>query len=299
METAVAAGIGHNSIPARQMVTEDPSVIYRDETVLDALIEELQKGVIKDADVTSESGRKEISARALEVSRIKVSLDTAGKSLTEDWRKKTAVVNKIKARAVATLDDVRDAIRRPLDRWNDQQKQRADDIQDKLLVLDDAGRIAFGTTSAAIEARIATIEAMETTAEHFDEHHLRATIAKRAALDALRTALPVIVEQERAAAEAAELKREKAEREEAERQAERDARTREEAQRREQDRLAEIQRREQAEAARRAADLEHRSTVMRAAKEALIEYAGVSEATAKKVVTAIVAGSIPRVTLNF
>lgn len=54
-----------------------------------------------------------------------------------------------------------------------------------------------------------------------------------------------------------------------------------------------------AEDARRLADQEHRGNIMRAAKEALIEHGGISEAAAKKVVLAIVAGTIPAVTLKF
>jgi hypothetical protein len=38
---------------------------------------------------------------------------------------------------------------------------------------------------------------------------------------------------------------------------------------------------------------------MRAAKEALMEHAGITEGAAKKAVIAIVAGSIPSVTLKF
>lgn len=54
-----------------------------------------------------------------------------------------------------------------------------------------------------------------------------------------------------------------------------------------------------AEEARRQADQEHRGAIMRAAKEALMEHGGISEAAAKKVVLAIVAGTIPSVTLKF
>lgn len=54
-----------------------------------------------------------------------------------------------------------------------------------------------------------------------------------------------------------------------------------------------------AEDARRQADIEHRGNVMRAAKEALIEHGGIGEATAKKIVLAIVAGTIPAVTVKF
>jgi colicin import membrane protein len=73
-------------------------------------------------------------------------------------------------------------------------------------------------------------------------------------------------------------------------------------QRRQSEALAAEQRRVDAiaaEDARRQADMEHRGSVMRAAKEALIEHGGISEAAAKKVVLAIVAGTVPAVTLKF
>jgi colicin import membrane protein len=53
------------------------------------------------------------------------------------------------------------------------------------------------------------------------------------------------------------------------------------------------------EDARRQADQEHRGSVMRSAKEALMEHGGIDEATAKKVVLAIAAGSVPSVTISF
>lgn len=53
------------------------------------------------------------------------------------------------------------------------------------------------------------------------------------------------------------------------------------------------------EAADRAADQEHRSAVMRACKEAIMEAAGIGEDKAKKIVLAIAAGNVPRTTINF
>lgn len=54
-----------------------------------------------------------------------------------------------------------------------------------------------------------------------------------------------------------------------------------------------------ADAEARAADQQHRSEFMRAAKEALMEHAGIPEDRAKKAVLAIVAGSVPNVILKF
>lgn len=53
------------------------------------------------------------------------------------------------------------------------------------------------------------------------------------------------------------------------------------------------------EQAAREADKAHRGAVMKAAKEAIIEYGGVTEDAARKIVLAIVAGEIPNVTVKF
>lgn len=92
--------------------------------------------------------------------------------------------------------------------------------------------------------------------------------------------------------EVARLEREKAEAE-AKIRAEADRVKREaEAAKAEQDRIA-------AEAARRAADVAHRGKIMGAAKEAIMEHGGISEAKAKAIVRAIVGGSVPHTSIQF
>lgn len=54
-----------------------------------------------------------------------------------------------------------------------------------------------------------------------------------------------------------------------------------------------------AEERRRQEDIEHRSNVMRAAKDALIEHGGVKEDAAKKIVLAIAGGQVPHVSIRF
>ena len=54
-----------------------------------------------------------------------------------------------------------------------------------------------------------------------------------------------------------------------------------------------------AEAEKRQRDQDHRSAIMRAAKEAIMEHGGVKEAQAKSIVLAIGAGSIPNISLQF
>lgn len=179
----------------------------------------------------------------------------------------------------------------------------------------------FAALAKLKEARAAVVKA---DAERAELERLRAEAqerersaqvaeAKRLAEEAERERVATA---ERRAAEAAEA-RIRAERaaEDARVKAEQDAALaaeRRKAQEAEQALAAEQQRQRQAreaeeqrvaavaaEEARRQADMEHRGNVMRAAKEALMEQSGIAEAAAKKVVLAIVGGSIPAVTLKF
>ncbi|WP_454813825.1 hypothetical protein [Labrys neptuniae] len=59
------------------------------------------------------------------------------------------------------------------------------------------------------------------------------------------------------------------------------------------------ERRVKAEADKRAADRTHRAEIMRAVKEGLMEAGEIDEATAKQIVMALVAGSIPHTTITF
>ncbi|HBJ41167.1 MAG TPA: hypothetical protein DDZ20_10555, partial [Hyphomonas sp.] len=62
----------------------------------------------------------------------------------------------------------------------------------------------------------------------------------------------------------------------------------------------ERERKAEAEAlAKREADQKHRSSIMRAAKGAIMEHGDVDEEAAKKIVLAIVSDSVPNVSVRF
>mgnify|MGYP001225662316 CR=1 FL=1 len=151
------------------------------------------------------------------------------------------------------------------------------------------------------DAERAELEKLRAEAQE-RERQAQAAEAKRLADEAERER---IANAEKRAAEAAEAKL-KAEAEAAIAAERRKAQEAEQALAAEQARQREAQAAEQrrldaiaAEEARRQADKEHRGAVMRAAKEALMEHGGIGEGTAKKLVLAIVAGTIPAVTLKF
>lgn len=116
---------------------------------------------------------------------------------------------------------------------------------------------------------------------------------ERAKAEAERVAREEREAVERAHAEQMAAERRRAEEAEAAAQAERDRSAREEAARK-----AEAERVE-AEQKAREADRAHRSKIMTAAKEAIMEAGSIDEPTAKNIVLAIVGGSIPHTRIQF
>lgn len=179
----------------------------------------------------------------------------------------------------------------------------------------------FGDRLVDIEAvRAQALQTLRATHERVRQHEAdQAELARlraeqeareRAAREAQEREEAKRIEAERSEREAAESKareeraaqvaREDVERAAAERvaKAEAEARAvREKAEREERERQEALERTRREEAAR-AADREHRGKIMAAAKEAIMAQ-GAGEASAKKIVLAIIAGEIPNVSLKF
>jgi colicin import membrane protein len=143
--------------------------------------------------------------------------------------------------------------------------------------------------AAEVERRRAESEA----AEKVRLEAIARAAEERARIEAERVAKEEREAAERAHAEALAAERRRAEEAERAAQAERDAAARAEA-----ERVAAAER-EAAEQARRDADRAHRSKVMGAAKEAIMEAGEVDEAAAKRIVLAIAAGSVPAISIRF
>ena len=76
-------------------------------------------------DISTPHGRNEIASLArTKIARSKTALVTAGKKLTEDWRKQTAAVNAECRVIEARLDALRDEVRAPLTAWENAEKER-------------------------------------------------------------------------------------------------------------------------------------------------------------------------------
>ena len=194
----------------------------------------------------------------------------------------TQIATNLRVQAIETLEA---AIVR-LDR---EETERAE--LEKLRAENEARAVAEAERAAAAEAeRIAE----QKRRDEADAEKARAdAIAKEAGERARLVALEAAAEAERVHAEALAAERRKTEEAERAMQAERDRAAKAEA-----DRKAEAERVAKEQAAREA-DRAHRSKILAAAKEAVMEAGPVDEATAKAIVLAIAAGNVPNTTIQF
>ena len=298
--------------------------LFSDQKSIEALLSEIEKQAKDfDPDTTTATGRKEIASQAHKVSRSKVVIDAAGKELTEEWAKKKKVVDECRKLARDFCDNLRDEIRQPLTEYEAEEERKsiaaaeaakyeADYLEavarDELVNREIAVRLAEEKLAAeqAERDRIETEkrEAEELAARNEQIRKDAEEKANREAAEAIEREKKAREESEQRAIEQAEkaerdriaaeelAKREKQEAIEREQK-----RAKEEADEKERKRLRLIEDNER-EAQRRAADTENRRTINNSIVAALVA-GGISEPTAKKVVTIIASGKVPSISIRY
>ena len=287
-----------------------PSQIITMEGALDALlvkVDETLNGFVPD--LSTAKSRKEITALSQKIVRTKTAIDTAGKDLTEEARKKLDAVNAVRKRARDELDKRRDQARKPLTDWEQEQADLQARRTKGLQRLIDLGCVGFGATSKDIRKRIEEVEAFD-LGDWWGDRIGKAKAERTRALALLQPQLQQAEQSEKQAAELAELKHQQAEQEakrlaeEAQRQAEQDAKERadreaEEAKaEQERARKAEAERKQREEAKRRD-DEAHHDKVISDAVAAITTQTGIPTIQAAAVVQLIEAGQVPNITLHF
>lgn len=226
------------------LATENPLVILQDPEKFDAFYERVHREVADHVpDLTTDKGRKAIASLAFKVVKTKTALDDAGKKLTEDKRKEIAAVDAARKNIRDKLDALRDEVRAPLTKWEEEEELRVFRCQAVLADLKQKAVISIDDTSEGVAARLAEVEALAITAAEFGDLFDFATDSQALAVNALRAGVERLAKEEADRAELARLREEQEAR--AAREAE-DAATRQ----REEAEAAEARRREQEAAAR-------------------------------------------------
>ena len=125
---------------------------------MDGLLNEIAtqaKSIVLDA--TTEKGRKEIASWAFKIAKTKTALDSAGKSLTEDWQKQTKAVNAVRSKAWDFLENLQREIRKPLDEFEGAERARIEIRKDRLTQIEGLKDEIY-TSSGAEKIYLAAIE---------------------------------------------------------------------------------------------------------------------------------------------
>ncbi len=195
--------------PTHEITVPEPKTLeamFSKPAEIDKLLERLAKAArAHKPDLSTDTGRKAVASVAYKVSRSKTALDNAGKALTEEWRRSTALVNNERKKIEAFLDNLRDEVRKPLTDWEDAEKARVEALQERV-------RSSFvvppaGASAAELRQRLEAIEAIElddSWAEYVGD-------AERGKLQAVMALRPALAAAEKAEADAAELEKLRAE----------------------------------------------------------------------------------------
>jgi hypothetical protein len=107
--------------------------LYQDKTGLDPLIDGVRETVRNfQHDLSTAKGRAATASLAAKVSKAKVFLDDLGKNLTEEWKQKSKVVDNVRKKMRDELDALRDEARLPLTAWENAEKMRVEDLENKI-----------------------------------------------------------------------------------------------------------------------------------------------------------------------
>jgi colicin import membrane protein len=214
-----------------EALKEDPRAAFHPDYDVGALLADVRALALSEVpDLSTAKGRDRVRSMAAAVSKIKVLIDEAGFGLTEDMRKRKAVIDARRARVKTDFDALRDEVKAPVIRYEQQEAARIASHEAVLRDLDDAASYSPRETSAGIAERIAKLEARNLSKTEMQEFAEEAERLRARAVSNLQQARELIAEREvREAAEAAErearekeleqLRREKAEREAADRKA--------------------------------------------------------------------------------
>lgn len=152
---------------------------------------------------------------AYDIAKTKTALDKIGLGLTEDWRKSTKAVNEERNLITRRMDELKDAVRKPLTAWEHAEAARKGDHEDA--ISDIRARVDFDSDAPSAEeirARLVFAEAVGN--RDWQEYAEQAAQARADAVDRLRTMLAAAekreAEQAQREAERAELERFRAER---------------------------------------------------------------------------------------
>jgi peptidoglycan DL-endopeptidase RipA len=167
-------------------------------------------------DISTKKGRDAIASMAYKVSQSKAYLDKTGKELVDKLKEQPKLVDATRKHVRDYLDALRDEVRKPLTDWEEAEESRIEQHKQRIAYFE--LRLECADLDAKeLQDNIDNITAMVVN-ESFEEFELEATRAKEKALAALNAALVKRQAYEAEQAELARLRQEAIERDQRERE---------------------------------------------------------------------------------
>lgn len=166
----------------------------------------------KGLDVEKKKDREEMASIAYKVARSKTTIDNAGKEFAAKLKQQVKVIDNRRREARDTLDALRDEIRAPLNRWEENEQARVQGHTDAITEIRQAGNDAFAAADdlGALKALRAKVE--EVNPADFEEFAENCAETRLAALAKIDTSIFQAEEIARERAELEQLRKERDER---------------------------------------------------------------------------------------
>lgn len=189
---------------------------------LDPIIERItREAKVQPVDISTEAGRKACASLAYKVARSKTYLDDMGKKLGEDARKQIDAINADRKKVVTALDALKNDIRKPLDDWEQAEKDRVAAQEagiENIIAMGHNAHIEWGAMDYAA-CRYKLDDLKELASKDWQEFSARAKVAIDTSVTQIKAAIAQREKHDADQAELARLKAEQAARDQAERDA--------------------------------------------------------------------------------
>ena len=166
--------IGHNNPPEPVNPYEiPPEKLYYD-GLLEQVIAQIEAEIASFNPITSsKKGLDEIRSKATNLRSLKVHLDDAGKSLTEDMKAKTSAIDKMRREMRDRMDELAVAVRKPLTEYEDAEKAREAALVAAFADLKSLNMFTGTVTSEEIMKRLQRLD--ELSNHNWEKHAADAT----------------------------------------------------------------------------------------------------------------------------
>lgn len=234
IEADPRVAIGGNNPPEEaaltvtDLIAQTPSIFLTDEQKRAELFAKIEADIAEFVpDLATAKGRAAIKSFAFDITKMKTSIDAAGKAMNEDARAQINVVDAARRVTKTKLDALADKARTPLTEWEEAETKRADWCRSVIDSFKAGMVVTMDDTAATVRARGSAAFNVILSPETFGDMLDEAQAAKDLTVSTLKVALARLTKEEADKAELEKLRAEAAERD----RADADRRAAEEAER--------------------------------------------------------------------